>query len=151
MDNITESTEQYFPVVLFINLYKEAVTFASVVKIVNDSSFILNFSANDDPHGIFKLQSGAQKVQVIGSTRLLLFTVQRDQGTFGAVDIQYEVRHSEWYPSEMKGSVRVPSNKSQVCIMFFVRSRYPWYCTNNLAYSFPIDPLVRKFVVFTFF
>ena len=119
MDNIikVKISEQYLPVVLFITLYMVAVTSTPVCLFINDSFFILNSSANDDPHGIFKLQSGAQKVQVIGSSRLLRFTVQRDQGTFGAVDIQYEVRHSEWYPTEMKGSVTVPSGQSQVCIM----------------------------------
>lgn len=75
------------------------------------------FSANDDPHGIFKLQPGAQKIRVTGNSRLLQFTVQREKGTFGAVDIQYEVQHSEWYPSEMKGSVTVPNNRSQVLMV----------------------------------
>ena len=35
-------------------------------------------------------------------------------GKFGAVDVQYEVRHSEWHPMEMKGSVTVPDGESQV-------------------------------------
>ena len=38
----------------------------------------------------------------------------REKGTFGAVDIQYEVRHPEWYPTEMKGTVTVPDKQSQV-------------------------------------
>jgi len=75
------------------------------------------FRANDDPHGVFKLQPGAQKIQVTGNTRKLQFTVQREKGTFGAVDIQYEVQHSAWYPTEMKGSVTVPDKQSQVRIL----------------------------------
>ena len=34
-------------------------------------------------------------------------------GTFGAVDVQYQVRHSEWYPMEMQGSVTVPDGERQ--------------------------------------
>ena len=75
---------------------------------------LYNFSANDDPHGVFKLQQGAQKLQVSGNNRQLQFTVLREKGKFGAVDVQYEVRHSEWYPTQLKGSVTVPDQQSQV-------------------------------------
>ena len=73
-----------------------------------------NCRANDDPHGVFKLQQGSQKLQVSGNSRQLQFTVLREKGTFGAVDVQYEVHHSEWYPTEMKGAVTVPDKQSQV-------------------------------------
>ena len=33
---------------------------------------------------------------------------------FGAVDVQYEVRHSQWYPTEIKGAVTVPDKQNQV-------------------------------------
>ncbi len=75
---------------------------------------MFNIRANDDPHGVFKLQQGAQKLQVSGNSRQLQFTVLREKGTFGAVDVQYEVRYSEWYPTELKGSVKVPDKQSQV-------------------------------------
>ncbi|XP_068693739.1 adhesion G-protein coupled receptor V1-like isoform X3 [Montipora foliosa] len=71
-------------------------------------------SANDEPHGVFKLQPGAQRVEVTGNTRQLQFAVQREKGTFGTVDIQYEVRYSQWYPVEMKGSVEVADKQSSV-------------------------------------
>ena len=38
----------------------------------------------------------------------------RGKGTFGAVDVQYEVRHSDGYPSDLRGSVTVPDKQSQV-------------------------------------
>ncbi|XP_015763361.1 PREDICTED: G-protein coupled receptor 98-like [Acropora digitifera] len=69
--------------------------------------------ANDNPHGIFKLQPGAQRLEVAGNSRKLQFGVLREKGTFGAVDIQYEVRYSQWYPVEMKGHVTVPHQQSQ--------------------------------------
>ena len=80
---------------------------------------MFNFRANDDPHGIFKLQQGAQKLQVSGNSRQLQFIVEREKGTFGAVDVQYEVRYSDWYPTEMKGNITVPDQKSQVKKFFF--------------------------------
>lgn len=72
-----------------------------------------DFSANDNPHGVFKLQPGAQTIQVEGNNRKLQFTVEREMGTFGAVDVQYQVRHSAWYPTEMQGSVTVPDGERQ--------------------------------------
>lgn len=76
-----------------------------------------DFSANDNPHGVFKLQLGAQTIQVEGSNRKLQFTVEREMGTFGAVDVQYQVRHSEWYPTEMQGSVTVPDGERQARLL----------------------------------
>lgn len=76
--------------------------------------FFHYYRANDNPHGIFKLQPGAQKLEVAGNSRKLQFAVLREKGTFGAVDILYEVRHSEWYPVEMKGHVTVPHQQNQV-------------------------------------
>ena len=55
-----------------------------------------------------------KKLEVAGNSRKLQFAVLREKGTFGAVDILYEVRHSEWYPVEMKGHVTVPHQQSQV-------------------------------------
>ena len=75
------------------------------------------FSANDNPHGVFKLQPGAQTIQVERNNRKLQFTVEREMGTFGAVDVQYQVRHSEWYPTEMQGSVTVPDGERQARLL----------------------------------
>lgn len=85
---------------------------------------IYNRRANDDPHGVFKLKQGSQKLQVSGNNRQLQFTVLREKGTFGAVDVQYEVRHSEWYPTEIKGVVTVPDKQNQVTkCLFYVYVR----------------------------
>ena len=86
-------------------------------------------SANDDPHGIFKLQPGAQRVEVSGNTRQLQFAVQREKGTFGAVDIQYDVRYSEPYPVDMTRTVTVPDQQSQV------RANNRFSSINTLCYS----------------
>lgn len=72
------------------------------------------YRANDDPHGIFKLQPGAQRLEVTGNSRKLQFAVRREKGTFGAVNIHYEVRYSQWYPVEMKGHITVRHQQSQV-------------------------------------
>ncbi|PFX17387.1 G-protein coupled receptor 98 [Stylophora pistillata] len=68
---------------------------------------------NDDPHGIFKLQQGAQKIHVSGNSRQLQFSVVREKGTFGAVDVQYEVQHSDGLPADAQGSITVPDKQNQ--------------------------------------
>lgn len=40
--------------------------------------------------------------------------MMREKGTFGVVDVQYEVRHSDGYPSDVQGSVTVPDKQNQV-------------------------------------
>ena len=69
---------------------------------------------NDDPHGIFKLQQGAQKTQVSGNSRQLQFSVVREKGKFGAVDVEYEVQHSDGLPADAQGSITVPDKQNQV-------------------------------------
>lgn len=70
--------------------------------------------ANDDPHGIFKLKSGAQELIVSSSSRHLNITVQRDRGTFGDVTIDYSVTYSSWYPGNLDGSVTVRNGKAEM-------------------------------------
>ena len=88
--------------------------FARSVLILLFSFFPHYYRANDNPHGIFKLQPGAQRLEVAGNSRKLQFGVLREKGTFGAVDVHYEVRYSQWYPVEMKGHVTVRHQQSQV-------------------------------------
>ena len=98
-----------------------------------NASLLYNCRTNDDPHGVFKLQQGSPKLQVSGNSRQLQFTVMREKGTFGAVDVQYEVRHSDWYPTEMKGTVTVPDQQSQVTKHLFHVTVQVLNCTTILV------------------
>ena len=82
----------------------------------------LHTRANDDPRGVFKLKSGAQKVKVntVSWTRSFEFTVARGMGAFGNVQVDYELTHSDWYLGNEKGTVSFQDQVNEVGIMLFL-------------------------------
>ncbi|XP_048584248.1 adhesion G-protein coupled receptor V1 isoform X2 [Nematostella vectensis] len=69
-----------------------------------------NISANDAPHGVFRLKPAAQSLTVSGDgSRHLRFTILRENGTFGSVQVSYTITYSAWYPESIAGKLTVPA------------------------------------------
>ena len=54
-----------------------------------------SYSANEDPHGVFSIESGSAQLLVDSNLRRnLAFNVKRDGGKFDKVEVSYEVTYT---------------------------------------------------------
>ena len=77
--------------------------------------FFLQFSASDNPHGRFRIASNTQRITVENDlSRVLRFTIQRIEGKFGDVRVNYQLVYSRNYPGSLNGFVVIRNEESDV-------------------------------------
>jgi hypothetical protein len=79
------------------------------------TNFFLQFSASDNPHGRFRIASNTQRITVENDlSRVLRFTIQRIEGKFGDVRVNYQLVYSRNYPGSLNGFVVIRNEESDV-------------------------------------
>ena len=77
--------------------------------------FFLQFSASDNPHGRFRIASNTQRITVENNlSRVLRFTIQRIEGKFGDIRVNYQLVYSRNYPGSLNGFVVIRNEESDV-------------------------------------
>ena len=87
------------------------------VSVRVSSTFLYSslFRASDYPHGRFRLGTSTQRITVEDDlSRVLRFTVQRTEGKFGDVSVNYQLAYSRNYPGSLNRFVVIRDGESEV-------------------------------------